>query len=93
MELQCESEHPRVWNAVVLACWPQGLAVEVPQLRVKGFVSGSDLPKDTSWYFERHAERWTSTDARCYYPGVHIQVVPTRVDAATGFVDFVPAAQ
>lgn len=91
LELQCESENPRVWDAVVLACWPQGLAVEVPLLRVKGFVSGSDLPKDTSWYFERHAERWTSTDARCFYPGAHIQVFPTRVDQATGFADFRPA--
>ena len=90
LELQCESEHPRVWDAVVLACWPQGMAVEVPLLKVKGFVSGADLPGDTSWYFERHAERWTSTDARCLYPGGRLQVIPTRVDAATGFADFKP---
>ena len=90
LELQCESEHPRVWDAVVLACWPQGMAVEVPLLKVKGFVSGADLPGDTSWYFERHAERWTSTDARCLYPGGRLRVIPTRVDAATGFADFKP---
>lgn len=91
LELQCESTHPRVWDAVVLACWPQGMAVEVPLLKVKGFVSGADLPGDTSWYFERHAERWTSTDARCLYPGGRLRVIPTRVDAATGFADFKPA--
>ena len=90
LELQCESTHPRVWDAVVLACWPQGMAVEVPLLKVKGFVSGADLPGDTSWYFERHAERWTSTDARCLYPGGRLRVIPTRVDAATGFADFKP---
>ena len=90
LELQCESTHPRVWDAVVLACWPQGMAVEVPLLKVKGFVSGADLPGDTSWYFERHAERWTSTDARCLYPGARLRVIPTRVDAATGFADFKP---
>lgn len=90
LELQCESEHPRVWDAVVLACWPQGLAVEVPLLRVKGFVSGADLPANTSWYFERHAERWTSTDARCLYPGARLRVTPKRVDSATGFADFRP---
>ena len=90
LELQCESENPRVWDAVVLACWPQGMAVEVPLLKVKGFVSGADLPQDTSWYFERHAERWTSTDARCLYPGSKLKVIPTRVDAATGFADFLP---
>lgn len=90
LDLQCESAHPRVWDAVVLACWPQGMAVEVPMLKVKGFVSGADLPGDTSWYFERHAERWTSTDARCLYPGARLRVIPTRVDAATGFADFKP---
>ncbi len=90
LELQCESDHPRVWDAVVLACWPQGLAVEVPMLKVKGFVSGADLPGKCTWYFERHAERWTSTDAHCFYPGAKIRVIPTRVDAATGFVDFKP---
>ena len=90
LELQCESESPRVWDAVVLACWPQGLAVEIPLLKVKGFVSGADLPNDTSWYFERHAERWTSTDARCLYPGAKLRIIPTRIDSATGFADFKP---
>lgn len=90
LELQCESGNPRVWDAVVLACWPQGMAVEVPLLRVKGFVSGADLPGGTSWYFERHAERWTSTDARCLYPGARLRVIPKRVDPATGFADFRP---
>ena len=90
LELQCESDNPRVWDAVVLTCWPQGMAVEVPLLKVKGFVSGADLPHDTSWYFERHAERWTSTDARCLYPGARLKVIPTRVDQATGFADFKP---
>ena len=90
LDLQCESDNPRVWDAVVLTCWPQGMAVEVPLLKVKGFVSGADLPHDTSWYFERHAERWTSTDARCLYPGARLKVIPTRVDQATGFADFKP---
>lgn len=90
MELQCESDSPKIWDAVVLACWPQGMAVEVPMIKVKGFVSGADLPNDTSWYYERHAERWTSTDARCLYPGAKLRVIPTRVDPATHFVDFKP---
>ncbi len=90
LELQCESKNPRAWDAVVVACWSQGLAVEVPLLRVKGFVSGADLPGDTSWYFERHAERWTSTDARCLYPGAKMKLIPIRIDTATGFADFRP---
>ena len=92
LELQCESENPEKWDAVVLACWPQGLAVEIPLLRVKGFISGADLAADASWYFERHAERWTSTDSRCLYPGCKLRVIPSRVDSATGFVDFIPCS-
>lgn len=90
LELQCEQESPRPWDAVVLTCWPQGLAVEVPLLKVKGFISGADLAKDASWYFERHAERWTCTDARCLYPGCKLRVIPRRVDASTGYADFTP---
>ncbi len=90
LELQCSSPSPREWDAVVLACWSQGLAVEVPFLKVKGYVSGADLPGNCSWYFERHAERWTSTDAQCLYPGAKLRVIPIRVDSATGFADFKP---
>lgn len=90
LELQCESDSPRIWDAIVLACWPQGMAVEIPLLKVKGFVSAAELPQDSSWYFERHAERWTSTDARCLYPGARLRVIPQRVDTATGFADFLP---
>lgn len=90
LELQCESDSPRIWDAIVLACWPQGMAVEIPLLKVKGFVSAAELPQDRSWYFERHAERWTSTDARCLYPGARLRVIPQRVDTATGFADFLP---
>lgn len=90
LELQCESDSPRIWDAIVLACWPQGMAVEIPLLKVKGFVSAAELPQDSSWYFERHAERWTSTDARCLYPGAKLRVIPQRVDTATGFADFLP---
>ena len=90
LELQCKSDSPRIWDAIVLACWPQGMAVEIPLLKVKGFVSAAELPQDSSWYFERHAERWTSTDARCLYPGARLRVIPQRVDTATGFADFLP---
>lgn len=90
MMRQCEAEHPRVWDATVSACWAQGLAVEIPLLKVKGFVSGAALPceEHESWFFERHAQRWSSTAARVLLPGSKLRVVPVNVDLSTGFVDF-----
>lgn len=89
LQQQCEAENPRVWDAVVTATYGQGLAVEVPLLRIRGFVSGADLPGGR-WYHERHADRWASFDGGSLKPGDTLQVVPVRTDWQTGFVDFRP---
>lgn len=89
MELQCERTNPRIWEAAVLACWEQGLIVEIAVLRVKGYLSGAELPEPGTWYFERHAERWTnSCSGICLHPGCKLRVIPRKVDRASGFVDF-----
>lgn len=92
MREQCEAEHPRVWDASVTACWAQGLAVEIPLLKVKGFVSAATLPEQghERWFFERHTQRWSSTAARVLMPGSKLRVIPVNVDLSTGFVDFQP---
>ncbi len=84
---ECASDSPRTWQAIITACWPQGLAIELPELRMKGFVSGAELPNDTHWFHERHANRWSSTDGRRFLPGNRLGVIPARVDMDTGFVD------
>ncbi|MCQ2364473.1 MAG: VacB/RNase II family 3'-5' exoribonuclease [Akkermansia sp.] len=88
MQQQCEAEHPRVWQAVITACWAQGIAIELPQLNIKGFISAADFPDNAHWFYERHASRWSATDARVLSPGLALSVVPLRVDQATGFTDF-----
>ncbi len=90
LQQQCESEMPQEWKAVITACWPQGLAIELPELRMKGFISGAELPQDARWFHERHANRWSSTDGRHLIPGTALQVIPLRVDAEAGFVDCRP---
>ncbi len=94
---QCESENPRPWRAVVTTCWPQGLAITLPELQMKGYVSAAELPDGTPdarlrWYFERHADRWSSTAGHRLHPGTPLSVIPLRVDTATGFVDCKPLA-
>ena len=94
LELQCEAEHPRVWDAVVTACWPQGITVDIPQLRgVKGYVSRGSLPGDTHWFYESHTASWRAADGRSLHPGQPLKLVPTAVDEASGFVDFRPVEQ
>ncbi len=87
---QCMSENPRTWKALITACWPQGLTIELPELRMKGFISGADLPQDASWFYERHANRWSSTDGRRLLPGSPMPVTPVRVDMESGFIDCRP---
>ncbi len=93
MKQQCESDNPRTWKAIITACWPQGLAVELPELRMKGFISGADLPggDGTRWFHERHANRWSSTSGLRLLPGHTLQVIPIRVDMDSAFVDCKPA--
>ncbi len=90
MEQQCSAEHPREWEAVITAVWAQGLVAELPQLRLKGFISGAELPGASRWYHERHADCWRSFDGACLRPGDTVRVVPINIDPATGFLDFRP---
>ncbi len=90
---QCASDSPQQWQAVITACWPQGLAIELPELRMKGFISGAELPGSnagTRWFHERHANRWSSTDGQRLLPGATLRVIPLRVDMESGFVDCRP---
>ncbi len=87
---QCESATPRTWQAVITACWPQGLAIELPELRMKGFISGADLQQGARWFYERHANRWSSTEGERLLPGNSLTVIPRRVDRESGFVDCCP---
>ncbi len=87
---ECESDSPREWQAIITASWPQGLAIELPELRLKGFISGADLPADARWFHEPHTRSWCSTDGRRLLPGTRLPVIPLRVDAQAGFLDCRP---
>ena len=88
LEDECQSDAPRSWTAVITDAFPQGLAVEVPMLRIKGFISGDEL--GSRWYFERHTRRWSSFDGQFLLPGGTITVIPVYVDRSSYFADFRP---
>ncbi len=92
LQQQCESESPRVWQAIITSCWPQGVAVTLPELQMKGFISGADLPGNSGWFYERHLGGWGNIDGARLLPGTPLRVVPVRVDKETAFIDCRPVA-
>lgn len=92
MEIQCNAPHPIVWKALITAAWPQGLAVEITELQMKGFISGALLPQDSRWFYERHANCWSSTDGKRLLPGHSVPAVPVKVDRDSGFLELRPAS-
>ncbi len=89
---ESESSSPRRWRAIVTASWPQGLAISLPELQMKGSISGTDLPEEngTHWFYERHLGGWCCTDGRRLLPGKALSVIPVRVDAEGSFVECRP---
>lgn len=84
MEQQCSAEHPREWDVVVTAVWTQGVVVELPLLRLKGFISGAELPGMS------HADCRDVRTGSWPRPGDTLRVIPVNIDPATGFLDFRP---
>ena len=93
LENECSSEHPKRWCAIVTDSYPQGLAVEIPDLQMRGFISGDELTaiSDCRWFYENHASRWSNTEGQYLLPGSRLDVIPIHVDRVSRFVDFAPA--
>lgn len=84
---QCEAEHPLPWQVVVTYAYPQGLAVDIPALQMKGFISGDRLDSSARWFYESHARRWSSTDGRNILAGATLEAFPVDVDPVSRFLD------
>lgn len=91
MQIQAESATPTAWKARITETWLQGLAVEILELRLRGFIPGETLEESGRWFYESHAHRWSCTDGRHLLPGDNLDVIPTHVNAQDKFIDFRPA--
>lgn len=91
---EAESDSPRPWKATIKDAYLQSLSVEIPLLRISGFIGAEHLETlgNGGWFFEPHTRRWCSPDGRYLLPGHSLNVVPTYVDAAARFVDFRPVS-
>ena len=88
MQRQCESDAPGSWSAVMTEVWAQGIALEIPELNLKGFISADDLAAASRWFHEPHARRWISAKGETLSPGGTIRVSPTQVDKHARFIRF-----
>ncbi len=86
VQILCAQNPPPRWQATVTAAVPQGLALSIAELQLKGFVPYTQLPANTHWFHERHAARWCSTDGSRLMPGSTLSVRPLEFDAESGFV-------
>ncbi len=91
---EAQSDTARTWRARIKDTYLQGLSVEVPQLRISGFVSAELLDElgCGTWFFEPHVRRWSSNRGKHLLPGSTIYVVPANVAPAAAFIDFRPVA-
>ena len=91
---EAESDSARAWKATIKDAYIQGLSVEIPLLRISGFIGAEHLETlgNGGWFFEPHTRRWSTPDGQYLLPGHSLNVVPTYVDAAARFVDFRPVS-
>ncbi len=91
MQLQSDCDSPRIWQARITETWMQGMAVDIPELRLHGFIPGEALEESGRWFYESHARRWSCTDGRELRAGDTVDVIPSRVDIQEQFIEFAPA--
>lgn len=89
---ECEQPHPRAWTAVITDSYPQGLSIELPLLRINGFIHADELEQSLQerFFFEPHTRRWSGVNGTFLLPGNKLQVIPVYVDTASFFADFRP---
>ena len=91
MEEQVAAGEPRAWRAVVCGMWAHGLAVEVEELQLRGYVPAAVLPRREGWYYEP-GRCWTQRGGLRLEEGACVWVTPQQVDWESLSVEFRPVA-
>ena len=85
---QAASPHPTAWDAVVCGVWAHGLAVELTELRLRGYVPAAALPRRAGWHYA--GREWRNSQI-ALAEGAHLAVVPHAVEWESQSVEFAPA--
>lgn len=85
LEQQVGQAQARPWQAIVTGVWAHGLAVELEELMLRGYVPATSLPVRRRWLCTGRA--WCSPGGERLQEGSLIQVLPTAVDWETQTLD------
>ena len=88
MDEQCRAENPRVWHAFVCGVWSHGLALELDELQLRGFLPAADLPQCQGWTYTGRC--WMGPGGIRLREGASLHVTPAAVDFDTQFIDCRP---
>lgn len=91
LESQCYVEHPKVHEALITEARHFGVLLEVPLLQIKGLIKPDSLPGGR-WIYEAFADRWKSDYGSVLCAGLHIPVIPVKVDRENQWADFAIAS-
>lgn len=89
MESQAKSESPAAWQAYVLDVWPHGIALEIAELQLRGYIPSAYLPRVLGWRYIGRC--WLHPSGARLQEGASLSVIPASVDQDTQSVDFRPA--
>lgn len=91
LEQQVESGSPQRRQAIVTGVWAHGVAIELEELLLRGYVPAAALPRRRGWYYAGH--EWRGPEGRRLQEGARLWVLPVAVDWETQSVDFRPAEE
>ena len=89
MDEQSRAEAPRSWLAFVCGVWSHGIALELDELQLRGYLPATYLPRRQGWgYAGRY---WLTPDGTRLQEGATLWVTPATVDFDTQSIDFRPS--
>lgn len=89
MDEQAHAPEPKPWLAFICATWAHGIAIELDELQLRGYIPSAYLPRRQGWGYTSRS--WISPTGARLQEGAKLWVIPTQVDWDSQSIDFRPA--
>ena len=90
MEAQASAPEPKPWQGIVCGVWAHGLAVELDELQLRGYLAAARMPRREGWYYA--GREWRSRAGERLAEGSRLWVAPCFVDWEMLSVEFMPVS-
>ena len=88
MDEQSRAENPKAWLAFVCGVWSHGVAIELDELQLRGYLPAAYLPRRQGWGYIGRC--WAGPGGLRLQEGASLWVVPAAVDQEAQSIDFKP---